>query len=240
MRILREIDMEMRRFIAGRFPGRFPRLYSTMDAPNLKVPVQVAAYQLATRKYIKPGDKTLDVGFGLGYGLRIMAEKAKELRGIEIDRRAVSRIQGLIREVPNICEVKLYDGYNIPYGANTFDVVICIDVIEHVSDYMGLIMEMVRVSKRIIFMSTPNRRLEYTRPDGLPKNRWHLREWSCEEFNYILQKISNIRVDWNFLNGPWDGPFECTAAVSQNTLALTPALILLSCQGRRDDDVCKG
>ena len=64
---------------------------------------------------------------------------------------------------------------------------------------MKLIEEMARVSSRVILLSTPIRRPEFTKPDGGPKNRWHLREWSYEEFvESILQKISNVQVDWNF------------------------------------------
>jgi len=221
------IGGRVRRLIAGVFWGRVPRLYSTIDHP-IEVAVQVAAYQLAMHKYIQPGDRVLDVGFGLGYGLRIMAEKAEELMGIEVDKKAVSHAQRLVPNIPEICELKHYNGHSIPYDNNFFDVVSCIDVIEHVPDYMNLLEEMKRVSNRVILLSTPNRLPENTKSDGMPKNRWHLREWSYEEFNSIIQQIPNIHVDWNFLNGPWEGPFDCTSVVSENTLALTPALILPS------------
>jgi len=48
-----------------------------------------------------------------------------------------------------------------------------------------------------------------------------------------LRKIPDVHVDWNFLNGPWDGPFEWTFVVSENTMALTPVLIT-SCPKRRE------
>jgi len=72
-----------------------------------------------------------------------------------------------------------------------------------------------------------NRRLEYTRPDGKPKNRWHLREWTFEELERILEALSDIgRIEWNFLNGAWEGPFECTSVPLPTTQALTPALFV--------------
>lgn len=233
------IDKLVRRSIATVFRGRFPGLYSTLD-DSIEVPAQVAAYQLAVHKYIQPEDKVLDVGFGLGYGLKIVTEKARKLWGIEVDKKAVSRAQRMVHDTLGICELKHYDGRTIPYDTSFFDVVICIDVIEHVPEYKSLIEEMVRVSKRVVLLSTPNRRPEYTRHDGKPKNRWHLREWSYEELNAILQKIPNIYVDWNFLNGPWDGPFECTAVATDNTLAFMPALVLFSSQGQQDDDLYNG
>lgn len=214
----------VRKAMSWRFPGRFPGLYSTLDAP-MEVPVQVAAYELATKRYLMDGDKVCDVGFGLGYGLRIMAEKAGELAGIDIDRRAVARARSLMDKVPRITGVMRYDGQTIPYDAGSFDVVTCIDVIEHVPDYVGLIKEMVRVSRRVVLVSTPNRLPENTGTDGKPRNHWHLREWSFWELDDILKGIPGIRLEWNFLDGPWEGPFECASVPSKNTLALTPALI---------------
>lgn len=225
--MLAEIDKRGRRFIATVFRGRFPGLYSTLDDP-IEVPVQVAAYQLAVHKYIQPEERVLDAGFGLGYGMVKMAERAEQLIGIEVDRRAVSRGKKLVEEVPQIIAVKHYDGRAIPYDDNSFDVVTCVDVLEHVPDYVALLQEMVRVSSRVVFVSTPNRRPEYTRPDGRPKNRWHLREWSFQELDAILQGIPDVHVEWNFLDGRWDGPFECRSVVSENTMALVPALMFTS------------
>ena len=223
--MLTNLNKKIRRCIMDTFPGRFPSLYSTLDNP-MEVPVQVAAYNLVVEKYIQSGDSVLDVGFGLGYGLRIMAKKSRNLSGIEIDKRVVKKGQSLLGDNQKICELKYYDGQNIPYDEHSFDVVTCIDVIEHVPDYKNLINEMLRVSKRSVFISTPNRRPENTRPDGRPKNRWHLREWSYEEFNAVLGKIFGIRVEWNFINGDWDGPFEIGSCLSEDTMTLSPILLL--------------
>lgn len=218
-------DKKVRRILAGIFKGRFPGLYSTLDDPQ-EVPVQVAAYRLAIDKYIHPGSRVLDVGFGLGYGMVKMAERAEQIIGIEIDRRAVSRAEKLVEDVPQIVAVKHFDGRLIPYIDNSFDVVTCVDVLEHVPDYGAFLKEMIRVSSRVVFVSTPNRRPEYTRSNGRPKNRWHLREWSFQELDAILHDVHNGRVDWNFLDGQWDEPFECGSAVSEDTMALAPALML--------------
>jgi hypothetical protein len=77
-----------------------------------------------------------------------------------------------------------------------------------------------RVSRKGVFISTPNRRPEYTNKNGTPKNYWHLREWSFDELNEILIKYGMI--DWNFINGNWEGPFTLSSTVQHNTQALTP------------------
>lgn len=155
----------------------------------------------------------------------MLRAKAGELRGIEIDQRAVSHVRRLTSEVPEIREVRHYDGRNIPCDADTFDVVTCTDVIEHVPDYMGLIMEMIRVSKRVVFLSTPNRRPEYTRSDGRPKNRWHLREWTWVELKAILAQLG-FEYECNFINGPFEGPFTVTTTLMEDTLSLVPAILI--------------
>lgn len=218
------VDRGVRRLLATAFPGRFPTLYTTLDNP-VPVPVQLAAYKLASRKYIRAGDRVLDVGFGLGYGLAIMARQGAELTGIEIDQKAVFSAQRLVSEVPGIHDVRLYDGWTIPFDDRSFDVVTCVDVIEHVPDYMRLITQMIRLANRTVLISTPNRRPEYTRLDGRPKNRWHLREWSCKELDAIVGSLSGIDVEWNFLDGPLSGPFQCRSVASRETMALTPALL---------------
>ena len=195
-----------------------PSKYSTCDNSQ-KVPCQMAAYNLALDNYLKKEESCLDVGFGQGYGLKILSQKTKKLTGIEVDKRAVKRALKIFK--PQNIDILRYDGYNIPFRDNTFDLVTCIDVIEHVEDYDKLLKEMLRVSKKGVFLSTPNRRSEYTNPDGTPKNYWHLREWSFEEFDHIL-KTHVQNVDWNFIDWSFEDPFKFNTKISKDTLSLVP------------------
>jgi ubiquinone/menaquinone biosynthesis C-methylase UbiE len=95
-----------------------------------------------------------------------------------------------------------------------------VDVIEHVEDYNRLITEMIRVTKKGIFLSTPNRRIDNTNSDGTPKNYWHLREWTFNQFNEIVTKFG--QVEWNFINGPNDGPYTISPDIQEDTQALSP------------------
>lgn len=216
-------SLRLRIWLAKRFRGPFSALYSVLDT-NGEVPVQSAAYRLATDLYLKEGDSVLDVGFGLGYGLGIMSERAGQLSGLEIDRKAIARMKRIPLS-PKISTLRHYDGYSIPFPKGSVDVVTCIDVVEHVSDYMLLIMNLCEVARRTVIISTPNRRPEQINPDGKPKNPWHLREWTFEEFDEILRRL-NKSYEWNFLNGPWEGPFSVSKSVTETTLALTPAILV--------------
>jgi ubiquinone/menaquinone biosynthesis C-methylase UbiE len=218
------LNRRFRKQIARLFPGRFPRLYSTTDEP-MQVPVQVAAYRLILDRYIQPGDRLLDVGFGLGYGLQILSPKAAYLTGVDIDPKAVKAAQKLVGAIPGLRELRNYNGQSLPFEPASFDVLTCVDVLEHVPDYLSLLKEMLRVASRLVVVSTPNRRPENTLPNGKPKNPWHLREWSYQEFDSLLRQLPGVQVEWNFLDGPWEGPFQTSLVISDATLALTPVLL---------------
>ena len=198
-----------------------PKEYSTIVGKGSIVPVQVEAYFLALNKYIDESAKILDVGFGLGYGLNILAIKAREVSGVDVDKIVYDYCQStIVGRNPRLVSLDIYDGYTLPFSDDSFDVVTCVDVIEHVENFNQLIEEMLRVSKKGVFLSTPNRRSEYTNRDGTPKNYWHLREWNFEEFDEIIGKFG--QVEWNFINGTYEGPFSISRELSNNTFALSP------------------
>jgi ubiquinone/menaquinone biosynthesis C-methylase UbiE len=198
-----------------------PKKYSTIVGVGSVVPVQVEAYFFALNNYLEENAKILDVGFGLGYGLNILAIKAREVNGIDVDPKVFEYCHNtFFGRNPRLNNLDIFDGYNIPFPDETFDVVTSVDVIEHVEDYNRLIKEMLRVSKKGVFLSTPLRRSEYTNKDGSPKNYWHLREWSFDEFDKIVRQFG--RVEWHCINGSYEGPFTISTDLKEDTLALSP------------------
>lgn len=199
-----------------------PKEYSTIVGVGSVVPCQIEAYFLALNQYVDEGATVLDVGFGLGYGLNILSIKAKQVRGVEVDPKVLQYCNDtVLGRNPRLVSLSLYDGYHINFPDSYFDVVSCVDVLEHVEDYHLFLNELLRISRKGVFISTPNRRPEYTNSDGTPKNYWHLREWSFEELNEILLAHSST-LEWNFLNGPFEGPFDTSHVIEKDTLTLSP------------------
>ena len=197
--------------------------YSTIVGKGSVVPCQIEAYFLALNRYVDEGANVLDVGFGLGYGLNILAIKATQVCGVDVDPKVLEYCTQTVKgRNPRLKDLQLYDGYHLQYPDEEFDVVTCVDVLEHVEEYDRLLIELLRITKKGIFISTPNRRPEYTNPDGTPKNHWHLREWSFEELDAILRKHGT--VEWNFLNGPFNGPFTTSDQIQNETMTLSPFL----------------
>jgi SAM-dependent methyltransferase len=215
----RIFDFLGRKLIPSKKPD--PKEYSTIVGVGTVVPCQIEAYFLALNSYVDEGASVLDVGFGLGYGLNILAIKAIKVSGVDVDPKVYKYCQAtLVGRNPRLSSLEMYDGYHLDFPDDSFNIVTCVDVLEHVEDYHLLLKEMIRVSRKGIFISTPNRRLEYTNPDGTPKNYWHLREWNFQELDEIL--CQHGRVEWNFLNGPFEGPFTHSKQVEPNTLTLSP------------------
>jgi SAM-dependent methyltransferase len=216
-----------RRVMAKPRPPAAPvdlREYSTVDNP-LEMPAQAECYLLCRDRYIRKGDTVLDVGFGLGYGLNIMAAKAGKLFGVDVDEKCYRRGLRFFEGHPLVESVQLYDGTHLPFPDKSVDVITCVEVIEHVEDYRAFLLELVRVARRTVFLTTPNRRPEHTRPDGKPTNYWHLREWTQPQLQAVLDEL-NLKTDWNCLNGPLMGPFAWTREVTPETLTLAPAILL--------------
>lgn len=198
-----------------------PKEYSTIVGAGSYVIPQLEAYFLCLNKYIDEGDRVLDVGFGLGYGLNTLSIKAQEVNGVDVDPKVLEYSQKFMcGRNPKLKTLTTYNGYNLNFPDNYFDVVSTVDVLEHVEDYDRFLKELLRVSKKGVFISTPMRRPEYTNSDGTPRNYWHLREWSKEELQLILEKFG--QVDWNFINGPFEGPMTVSETLQTDTFALTP------------------
>ncbi len=200
-----------------------PGSYSAVDAKDTVVPCQIEAYFLALNRWVDEGARVLDVGFGLGYGLNILAIKASEVNGVDVDARALGHCRTTVAgRNPRLRHLGLYDGTTLPFPDRAFDVVTCVDVLEHVAQYDRFLDELLRVARRGVFISTPNRRPEYTRRNGRPRNPYHLREWNRDELDAILRRHGT--PEWHFLNGPFEGPFTEGTEVVHNTLTLSPFL----------------
>jgi len=218
-KLLKKMKLE----ISGRkrSPQPDPGDYSATIGIGTIVPAQIEAYFLALNKYLDEGATVLDVGFCLGYGLNILAIKAGEVSGVDVDVKAIGYCKDTVEgRNPRLVHLYLYDGYNLPFPDGHFDIVTCVDVLEHVEDYHRFLGELLRVARKGVFISTPNRRLEYTNPDGTPKNFWHLREWTFGELEAILRQHGE--TEWMFLNGPFEGPFSQSKEEHVDTIALSP------------------
>lgn len=105
---------------------------------------------------IKPLDieSVLDVGCGEGFTLnRLQQEKiGKKLEGVD----AVKESLAVGKKLHPQLSLKEGDIYNLRYSANSFDIVLCTEVLEHLQDPGKGLQELLRVSKRYALVTVPN------------------------------------------------------------------------------------
>ncbi|CAN5678132.1 class I SAM-dependent methyltransferase [soil metagenome] len=122
--------------------------------------------------------------------------------------RSMDRLVGVDAHAPAIELCRRHSFYDevldlditadrLPFADSSFDVVTCIEVIEHVGreDGLRLLDELERVGRSVI-VTTPNGYLEQDDLEGNPLQR-HLSGWSVGDFarrGYRVQGIGGMRI----------------------------------------------
>jgi 2-polyprenyl-3-methyl-5-hydroxy-6-metoxy-1,4-benzoquinol methylase len=121
------------------------RVYGSGPPAPYADPLQV---DLVTR-YLRTGDRVLDVGCGIGAYQPPLTERGIEWTGCEARADFVERMQGQgLRAVHTTDE--------LPFADKSFDATICIEVLEHVANYDAFLKQVARVSRRAAIFSVPN------------------------------------------------------------------------------------
>ena len=150
----------------------------------------------------------LDAGCGEGFVASIFfdAMPGVEITGFDVLEDSVKLAQ--VRNPQGT--FKVGDIYNIDYPDNSFDVVYCFEVMEHLHEPDRAIAEMARVAKRAVVLSVPHepffclanfargKNLDQT-PKGSDPD--HRNFWSREGFGKFIER----EVDVQLLTGslPW-------------------------------------
>jgi SAM-dependent methyltransferase len=147
----------------------------------------MARYTFASR--LARGKRVLDAGCGAGYGSAELARTAESVVGadrapeaIEFARTHYALDNLRFEEAP--CEA-------LPHADASFELVVAFEVIEHLEDWRGFLLEVRRVlaPNGQLVVSTPNK-LYYTESRG-PQgaNPFHVHEFTFDEFRAELNAI---------------------------------------------------
>ena len=149
--------------------------------------------------------KIVDVGCGSGVGSNILSQEAdfvwgidKNAFSIEFAKEAFTREKNGIYYSSQLTFDEI-DIMNDNRQFMAFDMVVSIEVAEHIADIHGFLTQLKRFTKRDkkgqpitewgteFFISTPNRAHAKLRKDR-PENPFHVREWTKTEFETLLKK----------------------------------------------------
>jgi SAM-dependent methyltransferase len=134
-------------------------------------------------------ESVLDVGCGEGVLTSAFAERlpAGQVVGIDLDDPAL-RAEWTRRARPNL-DFRAFDGADLPFADDEFDIACAIEVLEHVPDPDRTLAEMARVARRWLLVSVPREPLwrvlnvargAYVRDLG--NTPGHVNHWSKRAF----------------------------------------------------------
>jgi len=159
---------------------------------------------------IKKTDIVIDVGCGEGFLLREI-QNAINIVGIEISITALRRAKEILKDRSEIDIIKA-DGQEMPISSETFDVVLCSEMLKHLPDPRIVLKEINRILKHDgrLVISVPNEKraqqfLKTARMFGLSgivegvstkgkiTNEWHLQEANKEWIYDICKNLFEIQ-----------------------------------------------
>jgi len=137
------------------------------------------AYQWIATHICEHTDVVLDIGSGEGYGCAMLGAAAAWVAGVELDRpsclHAARTYPGARFVTANVVA--------LPFRARSADVVVSLQVMEHVWNVSRYLAELRRITRRVAVVSTPNRPVF---SPGLgrqerPTNPFHVEEFDAEQ-----------------------------------------------------------
>ena len=135
----------------------------------------------------------LDLGCGAGYGSQLLSRRATSVVGIDVVSEALRYARARF-PAANVHHVNA-DCRGLPFAADSFDAVVCFELIEHVQDAEVVLAEAQRVlsARGSLVISTPNRPV-YSDGRG-HRNPYHHREYDAEEFRSLLAShFSHVKL----------------------------------------------
>lgn len=154
---------------------------------------------------LKP-QSILDVGCGEGFTLENLRTNkiGQELVGIDLSKEAIQ----IGKELHPNLSLKPGTIYHIPFKPNSFDLVICSEVLEHLQHPEKALLELKRVTKNNCIISVPHEPWFMLANLLRAKNisRWgndieHIQHWSTPGINAMVGKYFDVTAIKNPF--PW-------------------------------------
>ena len=101
----------------------------------------------------RPGCRVLDVGGGHGQLVRPLCEAGFQVTVLGSDESCRARIADLVDSCQ--CQFKVGNVIDLPYEANSFDVVICFRLLTHCEHWETLVKELCRVASQRVVVDYP-------------------------------------------------------------------------------------
>jgi O-antigen biosynthesis protein len=172
---------------AGTKAGISERFVPDQDRGRLIEVEHLARYRWAAQA--AAGRTVLDAGCGTAYGTALLAEAgAAEVVGVDI---AESVLEAMAPQMPATVRLEAGDLRRLHYADDSFELILCFEVIEHFEEPLVVLDELVRVLAPggVLLISSPNRGVY---PDGNPH---HFHEFTADELLAAVgSRLGNVRL----------------------------------------------
>ncbi len=135
---------------------------------------------------VHPRESVLDVGVGAGQFLNALALSQKFARVAGVDSIKFEKYFELHPAIERMdCSIE-----NLPYADNSFDVVTCMEVLEHISDevFVPALAELRRVCRGQLIITIP-----FNEPE--PISEFHVRRFQTDDILEIFPNANRILLD---------------------------------------------
>ena len=173
------------RFQADHHPLVFNGRFASLAEYCLHL-VHQKAYEEAA--LLAAGRTVLDLGCNNGYGSAVLAQVCGQVAALDVSPTAIEDAQARFGNCG--IDFRVYDGWKIPFDDLSFDVVVSLQVIEHLEDTEPYLTEITRVLRPsgVALFTTPNAAIRLE-PNMRPWNEFHVREYRAAELAELLKPV---------------------------------------------------
>lgn len=149
----------------------------------------------------------LDAGCGEGFTMNKLSKSGvgKKIEGVEYSKEAITLGKKIF---PNLI-FKEGSAYELPYKDNSFDLVVCTEVLEHLDQPAKVLSEVLRTSRKYVLISVPNEPFfmlgNFMRGKNLSRlgnDPGHINHWTIATFLSFLKK-NGLKIKKVKLPFPW-------------------------------------
>lgn len=181
----------------------------TMKKPASNLKENPFKYSIGTRvrdkhflKLLEPNqnDRILDVGCGLGYFSELLSERGATVWGVDADAASIAFCT---KNIEGNFVIGKAEG--LPFKANTFDKILCSEVLEHIQDDERALSEILRVgcNGAVVVITTPAlegvfgskiKRIAHQSTSGI-SGEFHYRDGYTTDALISLMRNHGIKID---------------------------------------------
>jgi SAM-dependent methyltransferase len=153
--------------------------------------------------YVHKNDTVLDIGCGTGFMTFQLVKRGIKVCSMDYDKRLINHIEKVIKRNNYEVNTIIYElgSGNLPKNLNKFDLILCLDVIEHIANDMKALSEMKKMLKENgkIIITVPAMPFLYGKRD---RYLGHYRRYSKKQFSDLIinSGFKTLKIfHWNFI-----------------------------------------